>query len=113
MQKTVEALKSELHENRNERNNSDGAALSPVSPARSDALSFAEISFESDLFDMDKDDFIDESDGSVGCPNGLLTVSPFETTQKQKRRVAKAYHSPKKWRRMIRNNRLKSIFFHQ
>eukprot|EP00957_Ditylum_brightwellii_P104585 7969075-Ditylum_brightwellii.AAC.1 len=88
----VEALKSELHKTCNECNNSDGAALSPVSPARSDALSFAEISVKSDLVDTDKDDFMDESDSSVGC---LITVCPFEIPQKQKSCIAKANPPPR------------------
>lgn len=41
---------------------------------------------------------------SEGC-------SPTKTTPIRKRRVSKVYKSPKKWRRMMRTHRLKSIFF--
>eukprot|EP00957_Ditylum_brightwellii_P151682 11551171-Ditylum_brightwellii.AAC.1 len=43
MKKTIQALKSELHEIHHEFNVSEGVALSLVSPARSDTSSFAEM----------------------------------------------------------------------
>eukprot|EP00957_Ditylum_brightwellii_P157878 12017792-Ditylum_brightwellii.AAC.1 len=67
MKKTIKTLKSELHEIRHEFNISGGVALSPVSPARFDISSFAKVSFDATLVDMDEDNFKYEGKESVGC----------------------------------------------
>jgi hypothetical protein len=63
-------------------------------------------------FDLIHDDDVTIGDESLGDDN-KDEVSPSKTAKlstKPKRRVSRVFRSPKKWRRLILNHRLRSIF---
>eukprot|EP00565_Helicotheca_tamesis_P005166 CAMPEP_0185728496 /NCGR_PEP_ID=MMETSP1171-20130828/3813_1 /TAXON_ID=374046 /ORGANISM="Helicotheca tamensis, Strain CCMP826" /LENGTH=251 /DNA_ID=CAMNT_0028397211 /DNA_START=25 /DNA_END=777 /DNA_ORIENTATION=- len=103
MNEMIKSMKAELLEPRKESACSIDGALC----ACPDDISFAEVSF--DGFSSDGENTggttrTDDDDDSDRSCSGVVPNCFFETPTKRKRRVAKAYHSPKKWRRMVRDN---------
>uniref|UniRef100_A0A7S2MVR4 Uncharacterized protein n=2 Tax=Helicotheca tamesis TaxID=374047 RepID=A0A7S2MVR4_9STRA len=106
-------MKAELLERRRESARSRPVSLSPGRVPVSDKVTFAEVSFDGDQSDVGSNIPIPSDVDSEGSWCGVAAVDPFRTPTKRKRRVVKVPHSPKKWRRMVRDNRLQSIYLGQ
>jgi len=99
---TNASLQAELEQIPWESNEATGFASSPAEVSSHSA--FGQSHFYASVV-------ADDDDGeSLGSFEGPIVEDQTTTPSKRKRRSPKVYSSPKKWRRMIRDNRLQSIF---
>jgi hypothetical protein len=86
--------------------------MSVITETSTDMNNATEFSPNMDNFDLIHDDDVTIGDESL-CDDNKDEVSPSKTAKlstKPKRRVSRVFRSPKKWRRLILNHRLRSIF---